>query len=102
MHTFADPIHAALSIAPQKLAVVDGDTRLTFAELHERCQKLAGGLAGLGLGKGDRVAILAGNGHRYIETYVAVPASGLVVVPLNTRHAEPELAYALEDSATKV
>jgi long-chain acyl-CoA synthetase len=47
------------------------------------------------------VAILAGNSHRYIETYVGVPAAGFVIVPLNTRHAEPELLYALEDSGAR-
>ena len=63
---------------------------------------LAGALLALGLDKGDRVAILANNGQRYIETYMGVPAAGLVVVPLNTRHAITELKYALEDSQTKV
>jgi long-chain acyl-CoA synthetase len=51
---------------------------------------------------GDRVAILAANSTQYIETYLAVPAAGLVIVPLNTRHAEPELRYALKDAAAKV
>ena len=74
----------------------------TFAELYDRCARLAGALTGLGLNRGDRVAILAGNSHRYIETYVAAPAGGFVVVPLNTRHAEPELVYALEDSQSRV
>ncbi len=102
MHTFADPIRTAVRLAADKVGVIDGDATFTFAELHDRCAKLAGALAGLGLNPGDRVAILAGNGHRYIETYVAVPAAGFVVVPLNTRHAEPELIYALEDSGTRV
>lgn len=56
----------------------------------------------LGVNKGDRVAILAANSHHYIETYVGVPAAGFVVVPLNTRHAEPELHYALRDCAAHV
>src|SRR5207244_4937091 len=42
------------------------------------------------------------NSHQYLEVYMAVPASGRIVVPLNTRHAEPELRYALEDSGTRV
>jgi long-chain acyl-CoA synthetase len=102
MHTFASPLRAAVQIAPGKTAVIDGGKTLSFAELDARCQKLAGALHALGLAKGDRVAILAGNGHVYVETYVGVPAAGLVVVPLNTRHAEPELCYALEDSGTRV
>src|SRR4029079_3170041 len=66
------------------------------------CARLAGGLYGLGLDAGDRVAILAANSHPYVETYTAVPAANLVIVPLNTRHAEPELQYALEDSGARV
>jgi long-chain acyl-CoA synthetase len=89
-------------MVPAKTAIIDGSESIDFAELHRRCRLLAGGLLALGLDKGDRVAILANNGQRYIETYMGVPAAGLVVVPLNTRHAVSELKYALEDSQTKV
>ncbi|PCJ22936.1 MAG: AMP-dependent synthetase [SAR86 cluster bacterium] len=102
MHTFAEPIKYAEQMAAGKAAVIDGATSLSFSELHKRCRLLAGSLTALGLKKGDRVAILANNGHRYIETYIAVPAAGFVVVPLNTRHAEAELKYALEDAEAKV
>ena len=102
MHTFADPIKYASRMAATKTAVIDGAESVNFAELHRRCRLLAGALRDLGLNKGDRVAILANNGQRYIETYMGVPAAGLVVVPLNTRHAMAELKYALEDSQTKV
>ena len=102
MQTFADPIKYASRMAPTKTAVIDGPESISYAQLHRRCRLLAGALQELGLEKGDRVAILANNGQRYIETYVGVPAAGLVVVPLNTRHAVKELKYALEDSQTKV
>ncbi len=102
MHTFADPLLYASRMAPAKTAIIDGSESIDFAELHRRCRLLAGGLLALGLDKGDRVAILASNGQRYIEAYMGVPAAGLVVVPLNTRHAVTELKYALEDSQTKV
>ncbi len=102
MHTFADPLKYASSMAPTKTAVIDGAESLNFSELHRRCRLLAGALRALGLDKGDRVAILANNGQRYIETYMGVPAAGFVVLPLNTRHAVTELKYALEDSQAKV
>ena len=102
MHTFADPLRRAMQIAPQRTAIIDRGQHFTYETFAERCERLAGALYGLGLEAGDRVAILSGNNHVYLETYVGVPASGLVVVPLNTRHAEPELKYALEDSGTKV
>lgn len=102
MHTFADPLKRALQIAANKTAVIDEGEKYTFAALYERSARLVAGLRALGLSKGDRVAIWSDNNHQYIETYVGVPAGGLVVVPLNTRHAEPELRYALKDSGTRV
>jgi long-chain acyl-CoA synthetase len=102
VHTFADPLARANRIAPDALAVVSGEQRLTHRQLNDRCRRLAGGLRALGLQPGDRVAIVANNSHRYLELYVAVPADGLVVVPLNARHTEAELRYALEDSGTRV
>ncbi len=102
MTTFAEPLRRAMQVAPKKVALISETAEITFAELWQRAARLVGGLRGLGLGDGDRVAILAANSHQYIETYVGVPAGGLVVVPLNTRHAEPELVYAIEDSGAKV
>jgi long-chain acyl-CoA synthetase len=102
MHTFNDPLQRALQIGPDRLALIDGDARFSFAEFAQRCAALVGGLRALGLESGDRVAILAANSHRYIEAYVAIPAGGLVIVPLNTRHADPEVRYALQDSGATV
>jgi long-chain acyl-CoA synthetase len=102
VHTFIDPLYRAHKMFPHKTAAVCGDVRLTYAETWTRCRQLAGALNALGLQAGDRVAILAASSHQYLEVYMAVPASGYVVVPLNTRHAEPELRYALEDSGSRV
>ena len=102
MHTFADPLKRAVRVAAAYTAVIDGDESFTYRDLHDRCARLGDGLVGLGLTRGDRVAILAANRHQYIETYLGVPAAGFTVVPLNTRHALPELEYALRDSGTRV
>src|SRR2546428_1694806 len=102
MHTFVDPLCRAHKLFANRVAMVSGDVRLTYAETWFRCRRLAGILTRLGVQSGERVAILALNSHQYLEVYLAVPASGRVVVPLNTRHAEPELRYALEDSGTRV
>jgi long-chain acyl-CoA synthetase len=102
VHTFADPLKRALRVARDSTAVIDGERRFSYAEFDERCRRLAGALTALGVGRGERVAILAANGAPYLETYVGVPASGRVVVPLNTRHAQPELEYALRDSGASV
>src|SRR5215510_10043835 len=102
MHTFVDPLSRAQKLFASHVAMVSGDVRLTYAETWSRCRRLAGALSQLGVQPGDRVAILALNSHQYLEVYMAIPTSGRVVVPLNTRHAEPELRYALEDSSTRV
>ncbi len=102
MHTFADPLRRAQQLAADKVGVIDGERQVTFGELAQRCAQLVGGLTALGMERGDRIAILANNCHQYIETYTGVPAGGLVVVPLNTRHADPELRYALEDAGARV
>jgi long-chain acyl-CoA synthetase len=102
MHTFVDPLYRAQKLFAPRLAMVCGETRLTYAETWSRCRRLAAALSKVGVQPGDRVAILAANSHQYLEVYMAVPAAGFVVVPLNTRHAEPELRYALTDSGTRV
>jgi len=102
MHTFADPLYRARTLFADAVSMVSGEARLTYAETWSRCCRLAGALTRLGVEPGDRVAILAANSHRYLEVYLAVPASGRVLVPLNTRHAEPELRYALEDAGTRL
>ncbi len=101
MHTFADPLHRAERCFAGREAVVDGDVRLSFGALVDRCRGLAGALAAL-TDPGDRVAVLAANSHRYLELYCAVPAAGRLIVPLNTRHALPEIEYALADSGARV
>ncbi len=55
-----------------------------------------------GTGHSDRVAIVGPNCHRYVELYQAVPGAGMVLVPLNQRHTDAELNYALADSETRV
>lgn len=101
MHTLVDPLKRALQIAPNAVAFVCGNEQFTYTEFDMRCQQLAGLLTSKGIRAGDRVAILANNSHRYMEAYVGIPAAGFVVVPLNTRHAEPELKYALEDGGVR-
>ena len=102
MNTFADAINYAAKNHGDSLAVVCEETRLNYKEFVSRCRRLGGALLEAGVRPGDRVAILAANSHQYIEIYLAIPAAGFVVVPLNTRHANPELAYALQDSGTRV
>jgi long-chain acyl-CoA synthetase len=102
MYTMADPLNHAKRMWGQRTATVCGDIRHSYAQLWSRCRLLGGALEKLGIARGERVAIWADNSHRYIEVYAGVPAAGRVVVPLNTRHAEPELVYALNDSGARI
>src|SRR6185295_11757436 len=98
MHNHLSPLRRAVLVAADRTAITCGDDSFTYAELWDRCRRLAGGLRARGLGPGDRIAVVASNCHRYLELYLAVPAAGMVLVPLNARHATAELRYALEDS----
>src|SRR4029077_20195809 len=88
--TLADPLEHARRLHAKRVAVVDGDVRLDYGELFDRCERLAAGLQNIGVGPGDRVAFLSANSHRYFEAFCAIPAHGIVIVPLNTRLATPE------------
>lgn len=101
MQTFVDPLLRAAQTAGERTAIVSEDRQYTHNELLSRCRRLAGALQKLGAKPGDRIAILAANTNHYIEAYLAIPAAGFVIVPLNTRHAEPELRYAIEDAEAK-
>ena len=101
MHTFVSPLQHAVQIAPDSIAVISEDQKITYRQLWSRCCRLASAIRKLGGQPGDRVAILAANTAQYIECYVALPAAGFVIVPLNTRHAEPELRYVLEDAGAR-
>lgn len=102
MNTFADALHRAVQIAAGRTAVIDGNKTFSHKQLFERCARVGNSLARFGLEPGDRVAILAGNCHQYVEAYLGVPAAGFVIVPLNTRHARPEIEYALVDSGARI
>ena len=102
MLTLADPLEHARRLHAARVAVIDGERTIRYGELYERTQRLGAGLLGLGLSPGDRVAVLAANGHRYVEAFCGVPAHGLVLVPLNTRLALPELEAIVKDCAPRV
>lgn len=95
-------LHRSLQQRPDEVAVRYLGRGLTFAELGERVARLAGGLRGLGVVTGDRVAMLSLNSQRYLEYFMAVPWAGAVLVPVNTRWSAAEILYSFEDSETTV
>jgi long-chain acyl-CoA synthetase len=83
---------------PNRTAIVEGDLRRDWRDFEDRIARLAGALAEIGLGKGDRVAILSGNSSRFAEFYYAIFWIGAVAVPLNARLSVRELIQTLADS----
>jgi long-chain acyl-CoA synthetase len=85
-----------------RLGFFDGDYQATFGEHLDRVARLSTGLRGLGVGRGDRFAVMALNGHEFLECYHAAFLGAGVINPLNLRLAPKELEYILGDSGTKV
>jgi fatty-acyl-CoA synthase len=86
---------------PERAAVVDGETRLTWAGLRERARQLAVALQEAGIEHGDRVAFLAPNVTALLEAHFGVPRAGAVLVAINTRLMPQEIAYILEHSGSR-
>lgn len=88
--------HARLM--PDKIGARDLERALTFANWNARACRLANALLGLGLVKGDRVAVLAYNCLEWAEIYAATAKSGLIAVPVNFRLTAREAAYVMTNS----
>ena len=92
--------HARLS--PHRIGARDLERSMTFHQWNARACRLANALLGLGLSKGDRVAILAYNTVEWLEIYAAAAKAGLVAVPLNFRLVGKEIRYIVDDSGAAV
>jgi acyl-CoA synthetase (AMP-forming)/AMP-acid ligase II len=82
-------------------AVVDGDSRITYAELAEESRRFGGALVASGIGPGDRVALWAPNSARWIVAALGLFGAGAVLVPVNTRFKGPEAADILARSRSR-
>jgi fatty-acyl-CoA synthase len=85
----------------EKTAIIHGDWRVSYPEFAARSYRLANGLKGLGVEKGDRVAALLPNIPPMLEANFGVPIIGAVLVPINTRLKGEEIAYILNHSGAK-
>ena len=93
-------IHRRVRAAPGRVAIAtpDGET-LTYADLDERCARLAGRLARRGVGPGDRVAVQVEKSVANLLLYLACLRRGAVYLPLNTAYTPSELDYFFADAA---
>lgn len=98
----ADLLERAAYVYPGKVALVHGDRRYTYAQVGERAWRLANALRDAGLEKGDRVATLLPNSPAMLEAHFGVPASGCILVTVNTRLSPAEIGYILEHSGTRL
>jgi long-chain acyl-CoA synthetase len=92
----------ALRLIPTQEVLIQGDTRYTYSQLDENCDRVAGGLKQLGVQQGDRVALLFGNHYRYLEALLGCMRLRAIAVPLNARLSEEAWLYVLSDSEAKV
>jgi len=97
-HALGDIPRRTAQRTPDKVAVIDGDLRLTYAQLDEMIDSLAASLADRGLVKGDRVALLSHNCWHYVVLNFAAPRLGLVLVPINFMLGAEEIAFVLGHS----
>ena len=92
---------AAAEREPNAKAIVDGALALTYGEWFERIRCLAGGLDGIGLKPGDRVAVMLRNNWQMATLHWACQLAGITVTPLNWRVRADELDYFVGDADAK-
>ena len=95
-------IERAAYVYPDRLAVVHGEHRKTWAETYARCRRLASALARRGIGKNDTVAVMAPNIPALYEAHFGVPMCGAVLNALNTRLDAATLAFMLGHGGARV
>ncbi len=99
MPTARDRILGSLAAWGDRLAIVQGGTRWTYADVDAAMRAWARELRDAGVGSGDRVTVLAPSSPNLVAAMLGVYALGAVWVPINTRYREAEVGHILEDSA---
>lgn len=105
-NSLVEMLRATVDKSPNAEAVVElasdaESQRINYQELWDRAARVAGGLKSLGVERGDRVAIQLGNGLAWCVAFWGIQLAGAIAVPVNTRFAEPEVEYVINDSGAK-
>ena len=82
-----------------RVAIVDGNESVSYRQLEARANSVARGLLAEGLGRGDRLAIVAPNSWQFVVTYLACAKTGVVFMPINLGLSPEEISYQLVDAA---
>ena len=99
--TIADALHRTAVRLPTKAAIVCGATQWTYAEFNALVSRLAAGLNQIGVGEGDKVAVLARNSHGFAALRFALARRGAVLVPINFMLKADEVAYILRHAGAR-
>lgn len=86
---------------PQRPAIIFEEQTISYAELSVTVERVAAGLAGLGVERGDRIALLLPNCPQFVYTWMAAARLGAMAVPMNPILAPEEVAYIVSDSGAK-
>jgi fatty-acyl-CoA synthase len=92
----------ARKLYSDRIAVIDGDSRWTYSQFLDRCDRWSAALQRLGIGPGERVAYLSPNTYAQLESFYAVPQIGAVLVPLNYRLIADDFVYLLNHSGSRM
>ena len=95
-------LERSAAVFPDRIAVIHGAQRLTYAEFYRRCRQLASALAAHGIGKNDTVAAVLANTPAMLEAHYGVPMAGGVLNAINTRLDAASIAYMLEHGNAKI
>jgi fatty-acyl-CoA synthase len=100
--TLAQALQRAARRFPEQEALVIDGRRLTYSGLWDSVKHVAAGLRGLGIERGDHVAVCMGNSLEWVQFFYGAAAIGAVTVPVNTRFKAEELKYCLRQSDAKL
>ena len=95
-------LEAGLRRAPEQEIVYADKRRLSYRELGTRVNRLASGLASLGVAAGDTVAVMDWDTHRYLECFFAVPMMGAVLHTINVRLSPEQILYTINHARDDV
>ena len=95
-------LESGVKRAPEQEIVSANQNRFTYREFAERVGRLASGLASLGVERGDTVAIMDWDTHRYLECYFAVPMMGAVLHTVNVRLSPEQILYTINHAEDDV
>ncbi|ODS91588.1 MAG: acyl-CoA synthetase [Comamonas sp. SCN 65-56] len=100
--SIADILRRTALRLPNKVGVICGDTRWTYAEFDALVSRLAAGLARIGVAEGDTVAVLARNSHGFAALRFALARRGAVLVPINFMLKAEEVAFILRHAGARM